>query len=275
MDLVAHCTERVRAEDRDRFLSSLYAPESVRGDLLALYAFDLEVGNIARKVSDPTLGEIRLEWWRQAVRGDHQGNPIGAAVSEAIARHNLPIEAIDNLLQARAFDLYHDAMPTTGDLEGYCGDTVSAITQLSAIMLGGGAQQTAEVAGFSGVAGGIVGILQHLPHTASRGQCFLPQDRMVQLKATREDLQAGKATPEMQAVVEELLTLADRRLNEARLAMKGFDRSVMPAFLPLAMVAPSLKVLGRTGRDPLKPLAPLSPLRRQWAIWQAVRRGKI
>ena len=43
--------------------------------------------------------------------------------------------AFDRLLDARVFDLYDDPMPSLNDLEGYAGDTESALIQLGAIIL--------------------------------------------------------------------------------------------------------------------------------------------
>ena len=41
----------------------------------------------------------------------------------------------DDYLEARIFDLYDDPMPTRADLEGYCGETASALIQLAAMVL--------------------------------------------------------------------------------------------------------------------------------------------
>ena len=48
-----HCLELVRKGDKDRFLSSLFAPDDKRPHLLALYAFNLEITRIRDLVSDP------------------------------------------------------------------------------------------------------------------------------------------------------------------------------------------------------------------------------
>ena len=39
------------------------------------------------------------------------------------------------MLDARIFDLYDDPMPSTQRLEGYCGETASALIQLAAMVL--------------------------------------------------------------------------------------------------------------------------------------------
>lgn len=274
MDVSAHCAAIVRAGNRDRYLADLFAPAAARPHLFALHAFDAEVAAVRDKVSEPTLGEMRLEWWRQALRGDHGGSPVAAALAATIARFGLPVAAFDNLLQARIFDLYDDPMPSLADLEGYAGDTASAVMQLGAIVLADGKDPgSAETAGYAGVATALAGILGDLPHTASRGQCYLPADRLAAEGAAPGDLGTGEATTGVRAAVDAVAALARDRLAAARRSLAGLDRALLPAFLPAATVEP---LLGRIdGQDPLRRVADLGPLRRQWIIWRAARRGTI
>ena len=70
------------------------------------------------------LGEIRLQWWRDALqgeaRGDVRANPVAAALDDAIVRFRLPRQALVDLIDARVFDLYDDPMPTLNDSRGLC-----------------------------------------------------------------------------------------------------------------------------------------------------------
>ena len=276
MDVTAHCAAIVRAANRDRYISDLFAPEATRPHLFALHAFDAEVAAIRGKVSDPTLGEMRLEWWRQALRGDHGGSPVAGALAETIVRYGLPIGAFDNLLQARVFDLYDDPMPSLTDLEGYAGDTTAAVMQLGAIILAdGGDPGSAEAAGFAGVATALTAILGNLPLNASRGQCYLPVDRLVAEGANPDDLRRGEAVAGVRSTVAEVATLARDRLEAARRSLIGLDRAILPAFLPAATVETQLGQMDGAAFDPLRQVADISPLRRQWIIWRAARRGKI
>ena len=138
-DTATSLMDAVRVADRDRYLAALYAPEDKRPALLALYAFNAEIAGIRDRVSEPMPGEIRLQWWRDVIAsGDldaGSGHPVATALVAAIATHKLPRAAFDNYLEARIFDLYDDPMPSRTDLEGYCGETASAIIQLAALVL--------------------------------------------------------------------------------------------------------------------------------------------
>jgi 15-cis-phytoene synthase len=60
-DAFAHCEGLVRAADRDRFLTTLFAPAEHRPALLSLYAFNLEIVRVREAVHEPLAGEIRLQ----------------------------------------------------------------------------------------------------------------------------------------------------------------------------------------------------------------------
>ncbi|HSF02040.1 MAG TPA: squalene/phytoene synthase family protein, partial [Solirubrobacterales bacterium] len=83
-----------RAHERDRYLAALLARGQPRDDLLALVAFAAEIGRIGSLVSEPAMGEIRLQWWRDALRNPDpatkSGHPVADLTRAAVRRHGLP-----------------------------------------------------------------------------------------------------------------------------------------------------------------------------------------
>src|SRR4051794_36796449 len=63
----------VRRHDRDRFQTALLAPADRREGLFALYAFNYEVARVRETVTQPMLGQIRLQWWREVVEAAYVG----------------------------------------------------------------------------------------------------------------------------------------------------------------------------------------------------------
>lgn len=55
------------AREPDRYFAATLAPEARRYDLIALTAFAAELANIPTQVREPLAGEIRLQWWRDAL----------------------------------------------------------------------------------------------------------------------------------------------------------------------------------------------------------------
>ena len=126
-----HCEELVRAADKDRYLAALFAPAEKRDALFALHAFGREVASVRERAREPMPGEIRLQWWREVLAGERGGeaaaNPVAAALTDTVARFNLPAEPMLELIEAHAFDLYDDPMPTMAALEAYARKTSSAL----------------------------------------------------------------------------------------------------------------------------------------------------
>ena len=69
-----YCFNLVRQVDRDRYLAALFAPEDKRADLLALYAFNAEITRVRDIVTEPHLGEIRLQWWQDTLDAIYHGD---------------------------------------------------------------------------------------------------------------------------------------------------------------------------------------------------------
>lgn len=96
----------VRTADRERFLGTLFASEPQRTGLLAVLAFDHELSRTRTVTREPMLARIRLEWWREAVAeaagtGTPRAQPVVESLSETVRRHQLPVEALVALIDAR------------------------------------------------------------------------------------------------------------------------------------------------------------------------------
>lgn len=273
----AHCAEAVRAADKDRWLASLFAPEAARRDLMALYAFNLEVASVRERVSEPLPGEVRLQWWRDALtgeaRGDATAHPVAAALLDVIRRRNLPVAPFANLIDARVFDLYDDLIPTVGDLEGYCGETSSALMQLAALVLNEGTDPgTADLAGHAGIAYAVTGLLRAFPLHAARGQVFIPADLLAHHGVTREDIVAGRTSPGLSAALAALRDLARRHLEAARAEAARAKPQLAAAFVAVEAAALYLKRMDAFVQAPFSTTVTVAQWRRQWALWRAAHR---
>ncbi|PVB63685.1 phytoene/squalene synthase family protein [Labrenzia sp. 011] len=269
-----HAADVVRRFDRDRYLSALLAPEAHRDALMALYAFNAELGRIREIVSEPLPGEVRLQWWRDLLEGTEHGaaaaNPVANALLRTIERYNLPARALVAMTEARIFDLYNDPMPDLNDLEGYTGETVSGLFQLGCLVLNDGKDAgTATAAGHAGVAYGLTGLMRALPWHAARRQMYLPGDVCTRHNLDPETVFQGKTSPELEAVLAEMRGHARHHLKRVRQAASDVPAKCQAAFLPLVLAEPFLKKLEVAGFDPLQQIAEISQLRRQWILWRA------
>lgn len=274
----AHCESLLRAGDPDRYFATLFAPADKRPHLFALYAFSHEVARVRDSISEPMPGEVRLQWWRDALQGEARGNvranPVAAALDDTIVRFCLPRQALVDLVDARTFDLYDDPMPTLADLEGYAGETSSALIRLAALVLNDGADPgAADAAGHAGVAYAVTGLLRAFPWHARRGQVFLPAQVFNRHGVARDEIVLGRTGPGLAAALAEMRALARDHLRRTRALRATVTPALVPAFLPVALVEPYLARMERTGYDPFRTMVELPQWRKQWVLWRAARRG--
>ena len=273
MNNFEHCAALVREADRDRYLATLFAPAAQRNSLFALYAFNVEIARVRDLAREPMPGEIRLQWWREALSGEREGeaaaHPVAAALRETLSRYGLASDRLIALIDAHAFDLYDEPMATLTDLEIYGIKTQSTLFTMAAEILGGGAP-TELLTLDAGIAYSIAGVLHGLARHVSRRQLYLPLDLLTRHRVDPNQILARQATDALRAALAELRILTRRHLATAQAQLKSAPPEVLPALLPAALVGPTLRRMERTGYEPFQ-IEPASPWRRQWQLWRAAR----
>jgi phytoene synthase len=285
VDSYAHCEALVRAADKDRFLAGLFAPADKRRHLYALYAFNAEIARVREVIRTPMAGEIRLQWWRDALndaastpaearprQSDVRASPVADALLATIAACRLPVEPLLTLIEARSFDLYDDPMPSFDALYGYVRKTSSSLIELAARILAGPDPIATGLAGPAGIGLGLARLMQAFPAHASRRQLYLPLDLLDQHGAVPADAFAGKTTPQLQAALADLRARARLELDQVTPSRGRLAAGVLPAFLPVALAKPLLARLEAQAADPFTPVV-IPQWRRQWTLWRAARRG--
>lgn len=231
----------LREADRDRYFATLLLAPDHREAVQALYAYSADVASIRDRAREAAAGEIRVQWWVDAIKGEGhgnvRGNPITAALLDTIARYRLPTAPLARLADARRFDLYHDAMPDLVSFEGYAGETTSALYQLAALIVDPAeAAGAADAAGHFGVAQALSGHLRALGFNAARGRLFLPLSVFTANGATLEDILSGRATDGLVAARSQLIELTQEHAAKARDAVKRLPRSLRPIFAAIALL---------------------------------------
>ena len=272
-DAFAHCEGLVRAADRDRFLTTLFAPAEHRPALLALYAFNLEVARVREIVHEPLAGEIRLQWWNDMLEGERRGevaaHPVAAALLASVARYRLGPERLKALIAARRFDLDNEPMRSLGDLEAYAEGASAGLIAVAAQVLADGLDIGA-LSHHAGLAHAFAGLLAAFPVHGARGKVFVPLDILARHGAAREDAVGGPATPQLHAALAELRLHARVHLRAAQELLDAAPPAAIPALLPVALAGATLARMERRGYDPFTPIE-VAPWRRQLRIWRAAR----
>ncbi len=127
----SYCVDLMRRNDEDLWLSWRYADPADAPALAALFALHIEVRRVPLAVSEPPLGEIRLQWWREALEEASQqregapaktvrAHPVVAALQATGALDASSVRAqFDGMIDARARDLYADPFENAAEVTNH------------------------------------------------------------------------------------------------------------------------------------------------------------
>lgn len=265
--------DTVKVRDFPAYAATLFADPGARRALLALHAFADEVAAVRDHVTQPLPGEIRLQWWVDALTGEGhggvEGHPVAAELKRAMAAFDLPTGDVTRFIDAWRADLYAEPVPDLTALEAFLTDTSSTLIGLAARICSPGAAVPPDIIRHAGLALGLVRLIGQLPRDASRGRLYLPRDLLALNGVAPEEILAGQTPPGLWAILAYLA-----REAEQHLAVVAAPDTLRPALLPLALARRTLKQLHRAEYDPRR-LEPASRLAVLWTYWRAGRSGKF
>lgn len=166
-DLDAIATD-LREADPLRFGASLAAPPAARGRLWTLYALHHELARIPFSVSEPMLGEIRLQWWADQLAALGAGRPAtGHPVLEALAvEWGTQAGQLAALPEGHARWCGGPPFADTADALAMIDTTHGALMRAAASVLAPGAE---AVAALQGRGAGVVALLRGWPALMAGG----------------------------------------------------------------------------------------------------------
>jgi len=243
-DSFEYCAEQVRLYDSDRYFSSLFAPPGQRKALIALYAFNLEIAKTRETVSEPMLGHIRLQWWRDALDGIYRGTPrqhtVVLALGEVLKDGHVPRCLLDEMIDGRERDLEDEPMASLEQLAAYCAATSGALT-CAALAVAGSGEGLLTAGREAGTAYAMTGLIRAAPYLASAGRSVLP------------GIPAAEVVPGSQPVRDAIRDMAghvEDSLVKLGSGLDGLSREERPAVLPFATCRADVASAGKAGFDP-------------------------
>ena len=192
-------------------------------------------------MSEPLLGQIRLQWWREALAeiaagGAVRKHPIVACVAAA----GLDLAALGRAIDGRERDLDDAPFSDIAEMANYARETSGSIFK-AAFAAADCATASAEDLG-TGYA--LAGIVRALPFYARQRRLPLPADLIAAAGLSAEAIHEGKAGPKIAAAIEPVVHRA-RDLLEAPI-----PQAAVPVALPAALARIWLKRVAACRFDP-------------------------
>jgi NADH dehydrogenase [ubiquinone] 1 alpha subcomplex assembly factor 6 len=227
-------------------LSALFAPPRRREALMALYAFNHEVAKTREVVSEPILGRIRLQWWRESLDEIYGGGTVRThevltPLAAAIREHGLSREHFDALIDARELDLEDEPPASLAALEAYCAETAGRLQRLALEVLDARGETADEAAREIGIAYALVGLIRAIPFHARARRHNIPAELTAEVRLELSTLFELKPTPALAAAVQRVAERAREHLAGARSPKRGLPSAALPALLPARIASGYLR----------------------------------
>jgi NADH dehydrogenase [ubiquinone] 1 alpha subcomplex assembly factor 6 len=237
--------------DRDRYLLSLFVPLARREVVQTLYAFNSEIARVREHVTNPMLGQMRLQWWREGIDAAYGDGAVARhevlmPLAEAIRQFGFTRGHFERLIAAREEDLAPEPPPTFEALEAYA-ERSSAPLQLLVLEALGAVSPTAnEAAGEAAIAYALAGLLRAAPFLSRSARHAVP--------------------PSLIEETERVAARGQAHLEAARALRGRVPPSAFPSLLPAVLAAADLARLRRAGFDLSAPALAQPDLWRAWRL---------
>ena len=264
---LSYCAALLRQHDPDRYLTALFAAGERREALFALYAFNLEIARTREAVSEPMMGLIRLQWWRDALAELEQGtiraHEVMRPLAGAIAAQGLSLTLFERLIAARERDLDPEPPADLASMVAYARETSGTLTELALEILGKPSVAEREAGQAAGIAWSLTGLLRAVPFHASQRRIYLPADRLNEAGIAPGQLIERGFQPALVPVVRAVVEEAERWSMKAR-NDGAVSRASLPAFLPLTLADLYRRRLAAAGFNPFDGRVQQAP---PWRVW--------
>ena len=266
-DPIKYCLDQVRRFDHDRYLAILLTPEEFRAPLCALYAFDVEMSRIPYAVSEPMLGEIRFQWWRETLEAltplSQPGHEIAAALCETLFDGPLTPNDFLPLLDARASNLDQHSHETIDTLTEQLRKTDVVCQSLALRLTGEMPCKTTIQYEDLALAYGMVALLRRLPQDSAHQRLSIPLDLMAENELDPHDVFSGVFRSELSGAIKTLLAEASRLFENGKRSQFSGRPGQLAVMLPASLSPLYIAKIGGGDFNPFLHSSEIPAFRRQ------------
>jgi len=218
-DAYAEVERLTRREARNFAYGIRVLPREKRQALSAVYAF-------ARRVDDVADGELPVEEKRARLRelraalDGASAEAMFVALADARSRFAIPDRPLHDLVDGGLQDTEQDRYADFAELYGYCRRVAGAVGVACVAVYGSDDVARAETLG---VALQLINIIRDVREDWELGRVYLPQDELASYGVTEDDVEAGRAGPEWQALMAFQASRARAYLDEGLGLLDSLD----------------------------------------------------
>jgi phytoene synthase len=268
-----YCQQKAAASGSSFYYSFLFLPPERRRAITAVYAYCREVDDVVDEVSEPSVAQAKLAWWRGEVRSlfeGHPNHPVTRALQPfAGPSYGITRERLDAVLDGMEMDLRQNRYLDFPALRRYAHLVAGVVGEISASIFGYRNPATLDYAARLGLALQLVNVVRDVGDDARRGRVYLPLDELQRFGVKAADLLNGRYVDGFVPLMKFQADRARASYREAIALLPAEDRKAQRTGLIMgAIYATLLDEIEREDFRVLHQRIALTPLRKLWIAWK-------
>ncbi len=233
--------------DYDRYLTLIFADKALRDDLLSVILFNLEIARIKSRVTEPMIGLIRLEWWREGVEEAFDSarvmkqHDIVKKLRGLAGSYKLDKNDFHTIINARAKDLEQTPFNTITEFNEYVLNTSFPLNKIMLDMLGVTDANIIAATKEISKAWAICAIIRSAYKNYSAGRSVFPQDLAQKYNVVISQLGKDEFLKNSKELVKELTEMAAEQIKVAEQILTSVSKQNKKVALPVLLNIVSVK----------------------------------
>ena len=219
------CANQVKQQDRERWLQSMMLPKEHRLGFLALRALHLELAHVRDQVTQSSMAQIRLAWWRDSISNLFDQKDKLVSPDHPVLRALLPVICQTRpsktwflrVVNAREDELFIDSFQNIAEMEALFERMLSPVLYVSLELVGIRKASADHAASHLGKAAGLVNCIRRIPYSLGKeAAILLPRDLLDKNPVDWLALRESKRSDALEALVFAIACQAKAHIEHAR-----------------------------------------------------------
>ncbi|MGH6634931.1 MAG: squalene/phytoene synthase family protein [Gammaproteobacteria bacterium] len=257
------------------YYSNLHLAPEKKHAFLALHALWLQLEEILHEATDPGVGRMKLQWWREEIERAFHGEaryPVAVVLARSFNCFAAAKQPFWDAINAVDLELSHAGHATFASLEPFL-DQMGRLWGLSALIDGYRDEHTPEALKQLGSACELSLLIQNLPRDMARGRPHMPLDEAERAGVQLDQPVHANDSLALRRFVGIQAKRASERLQESLERLPVRDRlSQLHSLILGNIYHATLHEIAQDGFRVAEHHIALTPLRKLWIAWSTRRK---
>lgn len=261
------------------YYAFLFLPPQRRAAITAFYAFCREVDDVVDEVSDPSVAQTKLAWWRNEVHqafAGHPQHPVMQALQPLYAEFGIEETMLQSVIEGCEMDLTQTRYLDYPNLSRYCHLVAGVVGEVSARIFGQTDPATTVYAHTLGQAFQLTNIIRDVGEDALRGRIYLPVSELQQFDVKAHEVLNRLDSDRFQALMQFQAQRAHALYDQALSQLPTADwQTQKPGLMMASIYRTLLREIEAQKFPVLQQRVALTPLRKLWLAWKMQALGRF